>query len=579
MFKAGDIIADRYRVDRMVDQGGMAVVYRVTHIDLLTVHALKMLQNTGDSGRMAERFLLEGQIQARIGHPNVVTVTDVVRHDGCVGLLMEFVEGRSLHDYLQHKGALPVDEALNLISPVLDCLHAFHTAGVLHRDLKPANILLRRTEAGAVPLVADFGIARVRSAEFDSKHTKEGLVMGSPGYMSPEQFIDPDEIDARSDLFSLATILYEMIAGKPAFKGKEGMLLMSTTYTEEVIPLTTAAPHCPVHINDAVMKALTKDLEDRFADIPSFSDALYQGQSPKFTPHKVSSDAWHTPQPQRAQPAATLDAFSDTYELTGAEAAPVRKASWRPFVGAFLTVALTVFVVGSVAIVFFILPNTTTETQVDVKVVDANTQAPASPVTPPAVVEPIPSEPAADVQVNAPSPATDTKPAPGPKAKPGPTTPDVAPQTADETATPTTKETEKLADVISVTEPVAAPTTTGTPGYADAPTEAGTDAPPTTNRPTWTEGRQALSGTIFRQDFKLTFEAKDGGSFPAKGVFTAGTAARQVSFTGQYQPETSTLRFTEKDGDLVLEGGWSVSGLVGTVRRGKRKPSALRLAP
>ena len=139
--------------------------------------------------------------------------------------------------------------------------------------------------------------------------------------MSPEQFIDPDEIDARSDLFSLATILYEMIAGKPAFKGKEGMLLMSTTYTEEVIPLTTAAPHCPVHINDAVMKALTKDLEDRFADIPSFSDALYQGQSPKFTPHKVSSDAWHTPQPQRAQPAATLDAFSDTYELTGAEAA------------------------------------------------------------------------------------------------------------------------------------------------------------------------------------------------------------------------------------------------------------------
>ena len=103
MFQPGDIIAERYRVEHMIDQGGMAIVYKVSHVDLGTIHALKMLQKTGDSGRMAERFLLEGQIQARIGHPNVVAVTDVVRDAGCVGLLMEFVEGRSLHDYLQQQ--------------------------------------------------------------------------------------------------------------------------------------------------------------------------------------------------------------------------------------------------------------------------------------------------------------------------------------------------------------------------------------------------------------------------------------------------------------------------------------------
>ena len=201
-----------------------------------TTHALKLLLHQSEA--LSDRLLLEGQIQARIGHPNVVSVTDVIRIDNQIGLLMEFIDANSLHDLAQQRGPMPVGEVLHLMTPVLDCVHTAHQAGILHRDLKPANILLRKKGDTFEPMVTDFGIARVRSEEFKAEHTADGTVMGSPGYMAPEQFIDPNDVDVRTDIFSLGTIVYEMLAGKPAFKGKDGNLLLSSTHIETVIPLS-----------------------------------------------------------------------------------------------------------------------------------------------------------------------------------------------------------------------------------------------------------------------------------------------------------------------------------------------------
>jgi serine/threonine-protein kinase len=205
LLELGTIVAERYLVEAVVAVGGMATVYKVQHVDLGTTHALKMLLHQADS--LSERLLLEGQIQARIGHPNVVSVTDVLRIEGKIGLLMEFIDARSMLDLCQRKGAMSVDEVLRLMSPVLDCVHTAHKSGILHRDLKPANILLRTNGLELEPLVTDFGIARVRSEDFKAEHTADGVVMGSPGYMAPEQFLDPNDVDFRTDIFSLGTIV------------------------------------------------------------------------------------------------------------------------------------------------------------------------------------------------------------------------------------------------------------------------------------------------------------------------------------------------------------------------------------
>ena len=159
MLKPGEIIDERYIVEARLGQGGLAEVFRVRHRELNSVHALKLLVWRRQS--LIERILLEGRIQAQIRHPNVVAVTDVIRHDGRCGLLMEYIDGPTLEHYLRQRGALPTDDALSLIAPVIAAITAAHDAGVLHRDLKPANVLLARMSGGLLPKVADFGIAKV----------------------------------------------------------------------------------------------------------------------------------------------------------------------------------------------------------------------------------------------------------------------------------------------------------------------------------------------------------------------------------------------------------------------------------
>jgi len=203
MLSPGDRVAERYEVEELIGQGGLAEVYRVRHIDLGGVHALKLL--TWRRKSLAERLLLEGRIQAQLRHPNVVGVTDVIRHEGRFGLLMEYVDCVPLDAFIAEHGGLGLDEALHLFAMVMSGMTAAHDAGVLHRDLKPANILLARQGGGWVPKVTDFGIAKVVAEDVEANHsTASGAMMGTPGYMAPEQVIDAADVDERADVFALA---------------------------------------------------------------------------------------------------------------------------------------------------------------------------------------------------------------------------------------------------------------------------------------------------------------------------------------------------------------------------------------
>ncbi|MBN2798177.1 MAG: serine/threonine protein kinase [Deltaproteobacteria bacterium] len=264
---------DRYEVEALIGQGGLAEVYRVRHVDLGSLHALKLLVWKRQS--LANRFVLEGRIQAQLRHPNVVTVTDLIRHDGQFGLLMEYVDHLTLEQYLAQRGSLPLDEALELMAPILAGVVAAHDVGVLHRDLKPSNILLAKVPRGLIPKVTDFGIAKVIRDDLQSSGTDAGVAMGTPGYLAPEQVVDSADADARADVFAMGVILYELLTGRRAFADETGEVVVRSTLLQEPRSLAEVLTSCPAGIAAAVAKAMARDREERFEDLRAFARTLY----------------------------------------------------------------------------------------------------------------------------------------------------------------------------------------------------------------------------------------------------------------------------------------------------------------
>ena len=266
--ETGMVIGDRYAVEELVGLGGLAEVYKVRHLELGSVHALKLL--TWNRKSLTERLLLEGRIQAQLTHPHIVRVTDVVRVDRRVGLLLEYIEGPSLEELLEHHGGLTVTDALGLFAPVLAAVAHAHDAGVLHRDIKPANVLLMRAPGGWVPKVADFGLAKVVE-EGLGPNTRTGISMGTPGYMPPEQVRNSASVDSRTDIFALGVVLYEMIAGHRAFAPIEGNEIELTATIERTPPPLRALPPA---LWDAITRAIERDRDLRYADARSFAAGL-----------------------------------------------------------------------------------------------------------------------------------------------------------------------------------------------------------------------------------------------------------------------------------------------------------------
>jgi len=248
----------------------MATVYLAHDLRHDRSVALKVLRLELAAIIGADRFLKEIKVTAHLQHPHILGLIDSGEADGLLYYVMPFVEGQSLRDQLTHEKQLPIEDAVRITREVASALDYAHRHGVIHRDIKPENILLHEGQA----LVADFGIALAVSAAGATRMTESGMSLGTPHYMSPEQAMGERELTARSDVYALGAVLYEMLVGEPPFTGPTAQAIVAKVVTETPRPLISQRHTVPPHIEAAVLMALEKLPADRFASTAAFADAL-----------------------------------------------------------------------------------------------------------------------------------------------------------------------------------------------------------------------------------------------------------------------------------------------------------------
>ena len=263
-------LAGRYRIERHLGAGGMANVYLAQDLKHERKVALKVLKPELAAVLGAERFVQEIKTTASLQHPHILPLFDSGTADGFLYYVMPFIEGETLRDKLNRETQLGVDEAVRIACEVADALDYAHRRGVIHRDIKPENILLYDGR----PMVADFGIALAVSAAAGGRMTETGLSLGTPHYMSPEQATADKDLTGRSDVYSLASVLYETLAGDPPHTGSSAQQIIMKIIAEPVQPVTAVRKSVPSNVAAAIAKALEKLPADRFESARAFSDAL-----------------------------------------------------------------------------------------------------------------------------------------------------------------------------------------------------------------------------------------------------------------------------------------------------------------
>jgi len=267
-------LAGRYTLVRELGQGGMATVYLATDVKLGRRVAIKVLPPTTRHYLGSGRFQREVLFAAQLSHPNIVPLFEADEADELLFYVMEYVEGDSLKDRLARDGPLAVDEAIRIAAEVGDALEYAHETGVVHRDIKPGNILLSRGHA----MVSDFGIAKVvaesGAAADRASITGTGVTVGTAEYMSPEQASGEKRIDARSDVYALAAVLYEMLAGEPPFTGPSVQAIIARVLSDPPRPVRTLRPSLPAHVEAALAAGLAKLPADRPPTARTFVDML-----------------------------------------------------------------------------------------------------------------------------------------------------------------------------------------------------------------------------------------------------------------------------------------------------------------
>ena len=285
MLQVGQTIRDKYRVLRLVGDGGMGSVYEAEHLLLGTRVALKTLhpELTKRPG-LVDRFLQEARVAAQIRDPHVVQVLDVDNHEGIAYIVMELLEGEPLSDVLNREHRLGVDRASDYARQILLALEAAHALGVTHRDLKPENVFVTTARDPAAdadgppaPLVKliDFGIAKLRHADPSAKNlTVAGVMMGTAEYMAPEQAYSADRVDARADIYAAGVMLYEMLAGMRPVNGEDARVIVLKVERGEVTPLVHACPGVQPELAGLVHRAMAAKAELRFESARAMRAAL-----------------------------------------------------------------------------------------------------------------------------------------------------------------------------------------------------------------------------------------------------------------------------------------------------------------
>ena len=269
-------LQDRYRLERELGQGGMAMVYLARDLRHDRDVAIKVLRPELAAVIGAQRFLAEIKTTANLQHPHILPLHDSGEVNGTVFYVMPFVEGESLRDRLARERQLSITEAVRIAREVASALDYAHRHGVIHRDIKPENILLHDGQA----LVADFGIALAAArSDGGTRMTETGMSLGTPHYMSPEQAMGERNLDARTDVYALGCVLYEMLTGEPPFSGPTAQAIIAKVMTEKPTAPSATRDTVPEAVEEAVLTALAKLPVDRFASAAEFAAALSDGQT------------------------------------------------------------------------------------------------------------------------------------------------------------------------------------------------------------------------------------------------------------------------------------------------------------
>jgi len=362
----GQVVADRYHILKKLGEGGMGAVYLGEHVKMGRKSAIKVMAAAMSQDPDAiSRFNREASNASRISHPNVCQIYDFGETpDGLIYLAMEFIEGQSLKDIVEREGALPAVRAANITRQAADALQAAHDLGIVHRDIKPDNIMIVQGRDGSdIVKVVDFGIARaVGGDEPGQKVTKTGLVVGTPEYMSPEQ-LSGDKLDGRSDVYSLALVLYRMLTGVLPFQADSAQETMIKRLTDDPLPLAETRPDVefPPKLQLVLNTALARMAAERYQSAADFGrdtmDAVAGmpmpstrvGPAPEGATHIMSkhelTEATKAQAPRRTAPPAR------TGETAAARSpAPARRSMLVPVLGG-------VGGVGALAVVAFLMMN------------------------------------------------------------------------------------------------------------------------------------------------------------------------------------------------------------------------------
>ncbi len=413
-YEAGSILADRYRLESLLGQGGMGSVWRALHLTLNSPVAIKLIDpSIAASENALARFLREAQAAAALRSPHVVQTLDYGVHDGIPFIAMELMEGESLADRLKRVGRLSPAETAKFLMHVARAVGKAHDAGIVHRDLKPDNIFLVHNDDDEVAKVLDFGIAKqIQGLEAMDSQTQTGAVMGTPFYMSPEQAEGTKALDHRTDLWAIGVIAYECLLGQLPFQGTTIGELIIKICTKP-LPVPSQAAQVPVGFDDWFARACAREPVDRFENarqqIEAFRMLVTQaaGVAPFSDPSQLTGDSG-------AHVAATTGPRPITAPGTEAPVViPTNPTSWVA-IAAVLVGVLAIGAVGAVALLGRKAPDEIVE--------------PADPASAPsaeAPAEAVPAEPNRQPREEDAGPATSEKgpPAVAPAASASPTLP------------------------------------------------------------------------------------------------------------------------------------------------------------